>query len=150
MINVPKKKSEYLSMDAGPALERIEEIVKIQNFIGDVKPSDVLVTVYEFGDTLHSLEDFKPDYYIDGDEINTVEHIDNLLYTIELNPPEKAILSLPNGDALNLLEDEETNNALDECYDILSKLQDCIDTLRSGNKLDEMQELFLRMHNILN
>jgi hypothetical protein len=147
-INVPVKKLEYLSMSAGPTLEKVEQLITIQKFIGDVKSEDIKVTILMFGDKLErKLTDFTPD--IVDEETSAIEYVDNLLYTMELNPPEEIILTLPNGNELYVTDNSEYNNLLDECYDVQSKLNDCIDTLRAGNKIDDMQESFLRMHNIL-
>jgi hypothetical protein len=146
MVNVPKRKSQYL--DAAPTLDKVEELIKIQKFIGDVKIEDVKVTILQWGDKLErTLKDFPPDH-LDGEE-SAIEYVDNLLYTMELNPPEEVILTLPNGNELYVTDNSEYNNILDECIDVSDKLNDCIDSLRSGNKLDETQESFLKMHNIL-
>lgn len=147
MVKKPVKKSDYLNYGEGPTLDKVEQLISIQKFIGDVKIKDVKVTVLQFGDKLErKLTDFPPNH-LDGEE-SAVEYVDNLLYTAELNPPEEIILTLPDGTEFFIFGGEP-DEVLDECYDVHSKLEDIIDTLRAGKELDSTQDAFLRMYNII-
>lgn len=149
MIKVPTIKSEYLSFGEGATMEKILTIKDLINFVGGTEPENVKVTILEWGNKLErNLKDFTPNY-VSSNDYTTIEYIDNLLYTMELNPPEEVILTLPNGKELYVTDKSEYDDLLDDCYDVINKIQDIADTLRSGNKLDSTQDAFLRMHNII-
>lgn len=151
-IDIPSKKSEYLNFGEGATIEKVKEIQMVLDMTKDFVPSEIGITILdsEFGNKVErKLSDFVPnEISIDG-TIQKIEYIDNLLYTIELNPPEEVILSTPDGLEYFLVKEEEHDEVLDECYDVSDKLRDCIDTIRAGNKLDSTQNAFLKMHNII-
>lgn len=149
MINLPTKKSEYLNVGEGATLEKVQELVRAAKFLeGFTSPLEIKVVINDGlgGQLENTLKGFTPNYGAD-EETELIEYVDNLLYTIELNPVEQVTLIKSDGSKLELIEPED--ETLTEIYDIQSKLNDCIDALRSGKKLDGMQEAFLRNHNVI-
>ena len=60
---------------------------------------------------------------------------------VEMDEVTDTLTSVPLND-----EDYEV---LHNIEDIKSKLEDCIESIKNGNGLDDMQEAFLRYHNII-
>lgn len=155
MIKVPSTNSEYLSL-GGPTLDKLMEMSNVATFINDYDAKEIQIQIHgadgEEESKEFTLDYFKPNYSpINGTskDYANIEYIDNLFFTIELNPPEQVFVKRPDGIFIHLIEGEEVNETLETCYDVSDKLRDCIDKLRSGEKLDSMQDAFLRHHNII-
>lgn len=148
-IKGPVESCQYLSL-GGSSRDKLIEMSNVHSFISDYEASEISIQIIN-GDEKQefALDYFKPDYSPQNGEYEKIEYIDNLLYTMELNPPEQVFVTRPDGVFIHLIEGEEINETLIECYDVQSKLNDCIDSLRAGNKLDDMQDAFLRHHNII-
>lgn len=127
---------EYLK---NPTAEKLEEVAKIIAFIGEEKPENIIVKGNVFKSNLLY---FNPNNY---ESPTNIQLVDNLLYTIELNPSTVMIIK-PDGTEYRIGWEDEL---VDEMIDVSDKIKDCIDTIRSGKKLDFTQDAFLRMHNII-
>lgn len=155
MFKTPVNQSEYLSL-GGSSLDKLLEMSNLVTFIQDYAPDEIKVTIHGADGKKESLpfklNDFTPNYPpVNGTskDYAPIEYIDNLFFTIELNPPEQVFVTRPDGIFIHLIEGEEINETLEECYDVADKLRDCIDTMRSGKELDSTQDAFLRMYNII-
>lgn len=85
--------------------------------------------------------------YFNGKTV--IEKLENLVNTVDLNPPIKFKIIYPDGEIV-LVSDSIANSDLElELRDVKGKIEDILDSLVKGEELDEMQLSFLRMHHIL-
>jgi hypothetical protein len=93
MINVDERKSEYLGNN--PTFGKIKEMLTIIDITKDYIPPEIDVIAIQDGVRLENkLSDFRPSDIVG--KAHKLEYIDNLLYTIELNPAE-VIIKTPDG-----------------------------------------------------
>lgn len=74
------------------------------------------------------------------------EMLEDLLTTVDLNPPTIFKIKYPGGEIV--LVDEYQELEL-ELRDVKGKIDDVLESIIRGIKLDEMQLSFLKMHNII-